>query len=341
MYYISNAYTLGSTTIPKDNRNIPKPFENRFFCVIMTVRIRKVGDLMTFQQLQYLLEVKQTKSISKAANNLFVSNSSVSAAVSSLEDELGFPIFSRSQRGLVPTANGLRILEYAERICKIYNQMNDVRNDSLKHFKISFRAYTPFSRAFARLIEENRDRHDIAFSSFGLIRDEMIRKIVNQELEMSLIAYFAPRARLLESKLAKHGLEYRILKSIPAAVQVGPGHRLYNAASIHPRQLENEKIVDNASKPLVSSDFLHGVMCFRPENVIICDSHTGKLLIQKGLAYTITVMPPEDERNKDDLHYIPLEGVEHLLILVTNPSHPLSPEGIRFLELLDEELDSI
>lgn len=295
---------------------------------------------MTFQQLQYLLEVQQTKSISKAASNLFVSNSSISAAVSNLEEELGFPIFNRSQKGLVPTQDGLRILQYAERICKTYDQMNSVRDDKLKRFKVSFRSYAPFSAAFARLVAENAHRSDIAFSSISLLRDDMIRKLAAHELELSLAAYFEPRIRLLEDRVNKNGLEYRFLKTVPAAVCVGPGHRLYNATSIHPRELENDIIVDNQSMPLVRSDYLHGVMCFKPENVVICDSTSAQNLIEMGIAYTITIMPSETNPN-NNTHYIPLEGVDHVLVLVTNPDHPLSPEAIRFLELLDEELDKI
>ena len=296
---------------------------------------------MTFQQLQYLLEVRQTKSISKAASNLFVSNSSVSAAVSNLEEELGFAIFNRSQKGLIPTANGLRILDYAERICKIYDQMGDVRNNTLRHFRVSFRSYYPLCHAFARLVKENRGRDDITFSVKSILRDEMIRQLCNQELELSIIVYFEPRVRILESKLAKHGLKYRVLKTVPAAVVVGPGHRLYGATAVNPRDLENDLIVDNSSKPLVNSDFLHGVMCFKPEKVILCDNSSCTHLIQEGLAYTITVMPPEHEQQEGVLHYIPLTGVNHQVVLVTNPNTPLSPEGIRFLELLDEELDLI
>jgi hypothetical protein len=92
---------------------------------------------------------------------------------------------------------------------------------------------------------------------------------------------------------------------------------------------------------MVSSDFLHGVMDFQPENVIVCDGRTADILVSKGLAYSITVMPPEEQQAQSEFRYIPLTGVDHLVILVTNPEHPLSPEGNRFLELLDEELDKI
>lgn len=296
---------------------------------------------MTFQQLQYLLEVRNTKSISKAATNLFVSNSSISAAVSNLEEELGFPIFNRSQKGLVPTANGLRILEYAERICKIYDQMGEVRNDSLRRFKVSFRGYYPLCHAFARLIRENHHRTDISFYATSMLRDEMIRQMVNQELELSIIVYFEPRVRLLEGKLARHGLEYQVLKTVPAVVKVGPGHRLYDARSVNPRDLEDDMIVDAGTMPIVRSDYLHGVMCFKPENVLVCDNGAAQHIIEEGLAYAITVLPPVHEQVQSICHHIPLTGVNHQVILVTNPNTPLSPEGIRFLELLNEELDKV
>ena len=58
---------------------------------------------MTIQQVQYILEVSQTGSISRAASNLFLAQSNLSSAIRSLEQELGFPIFTRSNRGIQPT----------------------------------------------------------------------------------------------------------------------------------------------------------------------------------------------------------------------------------------------
>ena len=47
---------------------------------------------MTIQQLQYILEVHRTGSISKAANNLYLAQPNLSNAIRSLEQELGFPV---------------------------------------------------------------------------------------------------------------------------------------------------------------------------------------------------------------------------------------------------------
>ena len=65
---------------------------------------------MTIQQLQYILEVNRTRSITQAAKNLYVTQAGISSAISSLEDELGFQIFSRSWQGAIPTERGAKVI---------------------------------------------------------------------------------------------------------------------------------------------------------------------------------------------------------------------------------------
>ena len=54
---------------------------------------------MTINQLRYVVEVAKASSINRAAANLFVSQSVVSTAITSLEKEIGHIIFVRSNRG--------------------------------------------------------------------------------------------------------------------------------------------------------------------------------------------------------------------------------------------------
>ena len=48
---------------------------------------------MDFNQLKYLIEIVETGSISKAANNLFISQPNLSQQMSNLEKEIGKSIF--------------------------------------------------------------------------------------------------------------------------------------------------------------------------------------------------------------------------------------------------------
>ena len=51
---------------------------------------------MTLTQLHYIITIAQTKSLNKAAEQLFVSQPSLTSAVKELEKELGIIIFNRS-----------------------------------------------------------------------------------------------------------------------------------------------------------------------------------------------------------------------------------------------------
>ena len=68
---------------------------------------------MTLEQLAFISEVEAAGTIVAAARNLYVSHTTVSRAISSLEDELGFAIFDRSRRGSTLTDKGAKAIRLA------------------------------------------------------------------------------------------------------------------------------------------------------------------------------------------------------------------------------------
>src|SRR5882757_8746204 len=67
------------------------------------------ADLRVFQA------VARTGSMSKAALALNTVQSNVTARIKSLEDEVGFALFERTNRGVTLTSAGRRLMPYAER----------------------------------------------------------------------------------------------------------------------------------------------------------------------------------------------------------------------------------
>ena len=53
---------------------------------------------MTLNQLNYVIAIAEYGSMNKAAEHLYVAQPSLSGAVKSLEDELGFALFNRNGR---------------------------------------------------------------------------------------------------------------------------------------------------------------------------------------------------------------------------------------------------
>jgi DNA-binding transcriptional LysR family regulator len=70
----------------------------------------------TIRQLQYFVAVAEQGSITRAAQNLSISQSSITEAVKELENDLGVELFDRHPRGLDITHNGHQFLRHATKI---------------------------------------------------------------------------------------------------------------------------------------------------------------------------------------------------------------------------------
>ena len=73
---------------------------------------------MNTQHLQYIIEIERTRSISQAAENLFIGQPNLSRILHDVEQMLGFRIFERSTRGVRPTTRGTIFLQHAKSILR-------------------------------------------------------------------------------------------------------------------------------------------------------------------------------------------------------------------------------
>ena len=87
---------------------------------------------MNTQYFRYALEVEKTGSITQAANNLFMSQPTLSKAIKDMEETVGFPIFRRTSKGVVPTHRGTEFLAHARKIASEVQKMEQAlqRQDS-------------------------------------------------------------------------------------------------------------------------------------------------------------------------------------------------------------------
>ncbi|MDH6577486.1 LysR family transcriptional regulator [Kitasatospora sp. MAP5-34] len=74
---------------------------------------------MQLRELRAFCEVVAEMSFTRAARNLHYAQSSVTAQIRSLEDDLGVPLFDRGGRRIVLTKAGLSLLPYAEQMLRI------------------------------------------------------------------------------------------------------------------------------------------------------------------------------------------------------------------------------
>lgn len=82
-------------------------------------------DILTLRQFRYFVAVAETGSISRAALEVGISQSAITAAIQVLEQEMGASLFVRHQKGMRPTHEGHRLLRHVR---FILSAVGDARN---------------------------------------------------------------------------------------------------------------------------------------------------------------------------------------------------------------------
>ncbi|WP_312554050.1 LysR family transcriptional regulator [Massilia sp.] len=68
---------------------------------------------MNIKQLEHFLAVAETRSFSRAAERLFITQSALSRSIQALEEDLGALLFDRIGKRIEPTPLGLQVAERA------------------------------------------------------------------------------------------------------------------------------------------------------------------------------------------------------------------------------------
>jgi LysR family hydrogen peroxide-inducible transcriptional activator len=85
---------------------------------------------LTLTQLRYAVAVERWRSFRVAARRVNVSQPALSMQVSKLEETLGVHVFDRSQKPVVPTAHGERVLAHARKVLRECERLGEIANET-------------------------------------------------------------------------------------------------------------------------------------------------------------------------------------------------------------------
>lgn len=164
---------------------------------------------MNMVHLKYAVEVARTRSISKAAENLYMGQPNLSRAIKELEETLGITIFERTPRGILVTPDGEEFLQYARRIVAQVDEVEELyRTGKTEKQKLSVcvpRA-SYISQAlgeFARTIRTDRPA-EIFYKETNSMRT--INNVVKEEYNLGIIRYQTPFHPYFERMFAEKHL---------------------------------------------------------------------------------------------------------------------------------------
>lgn len=144
---------------------------------------------MTLNQLYYCIAIAKENSLNDAAKKLFISQPSLSAALNSLEQELGFEVFTRSKSGITVTTKGAEFIGYARSVVEQYEILDAkyiTKTDIKRTFSVSMQHYTFAVKAFVELVKQfGMDEYE--FEIHETKTYEVIENVKNQKSELGIL----------------------------------------------------------------------------------------------------------------------------------------------------------
>lgn len=195
---------------------------------------------MKIEQLEYVLEVAKSGAISKASENLHVTQSAVSQSITALEKELGVVLFHRARTGTLPTIQGKKVIQKAvEILLKVEELREEIKEDSKDvQGKLTFASipiYMPY--LLEPLAAFKADYPNVEIEIMEQETHEIINDITRFELDIGLITLhdgLKDKMENLDFQLLNKG-EMKVFAHKDSAISVND--------SIEPQALINETIV--------------------------------------------------------------------------------------------------
>jgi LysR family transcriptional regulator, low CO2-responsive transcriptional regulator len=161
---------------------------------------------ITLTQLNAFLAVVRRGSVTAAAEELVVSQPSVSAAVGALERELGAKLTERDGRGLKPTAAGRAFAPYAEHVLGLLDQGTRAAREAVDEARRTLRvaAVATAGEHFAPLlIKAFAERHPELIISLDVgNRSDVFQRLVDREVDVGITGRVPDDLRLHGSPFA-------------------------------------------------------------------------------------------------------------------------------------------
>ena len=164
---------------------------------------------MNLLHLRYALEVEKTRSISKAAENLLMSQPNLSRAIKELEESLGITIFKRTSKGISVTFQGEEFLSHAKRILAQVDEVEAMYKNmkiNKQRFLISVPRASYIESAFINFISKIEITQDTEIFYKETNSIKAINNILQADYKLGIIRYQTSFEQYFNSMLYEHGL---------------------------------------------------------------------------------------------------------------------------------------
>lgn len=294
---------------------------------------------MTLQQLRYLIAIAENGSISSAAHELYVSQSSLSIAVKDIERECGVTIFERSSKGITLTREGNELLGYARQVVEQADLMEARYSRHAKpvsqHLSIASQHYAFPVEAFIEFVKDY-EGEGYTFTLRETRTSEIIEDVKEFRSDIGILYMSSFNEAVLGKLLEDSNLSFTRLFQARPHIFVGEDHPLASRSLVRIEDLEDfprysfEQGTNNsfffAEEPF--SELPHS------KKVIVSDRGTLSNLLSHYIGYTVSTGVLSSEMHSGIVS-IPLETDEKMVVgYIIHNERQLSELAQKYIETL-------
>lgn len=290
---------------------------------------------MNLRHLVFFRELARTQHMARAAENLGISQPSLSYAIKKLEAELGVPLFEPDGRNIRLTPLGKIYLTYInDSLRKLHDGntlIKELINPNEGHVSLGF-TYTLGQRLVPELLtafKQASENQKISFSLGQSYSAQLLQGLIDEKYDIVLSSYVSKLGDQDTTHLFKF---YPIVRQeIKLAVPVN--HPLAKKKHVVLADLENYPMIifsqNSGLRPLI--DKILAQKQVKPKITYqIEEDHTIAGFVKYGLGIALIPNLPQLDTRKVTLKTLADNHLEHELFLVIKQDHFLTPSVQRF-----------
>lgn len=214
---------------------------------------------MNTLHLKYVVEVERTRSITQAAENLFMAQPNLSKAVRELEETMGFAIFERTSKGVFPTKRGSEFLVYAKNVLVQLERMDALAKPSkadVQSFNISIPRGSYIARSFTEFAAGLDAKKALELNVQETNSLQAIANVVEGQFNLGIIRYQVTYENYFLDYLADKQLNYEPIWDFEYLALMSKKHPLALTSHIEYSELKNyiEIVHGDTVIPYLSTD---------------------------------------------------------------------------------------
>lgn len=197
---------------------------------------------MQLRQLEYIIKIAECGSITQAAEQLFISQPSLTKSILHLEQEYGIQIFVRKPRGIELTDDGKDFVHYAKGVLTASDVLS--QRFSPRQGKRESRLFVGTQQLdfvyqmFLEVYEQNRDQR-IHYNLVETDRNSVIEQVLNGSVDLGIIVRSSADDKTFLWHTEAKKLDIQILSQAAVYVCVGPKSPFYNNEFISTSEAEH------------------------------------------------------------------------------------------------------